>query len=121
VTFFFNGLRNAPFDGETDFFIESLPDPITQPQMRAADIAAKVTRELDADAYDFYVINIANGDILAHLGNLEAAVKGVEAADVAIGIIKEKILEKDGIIDHHCRPRQCRIDDIQERRGRDEA
>jgi len=98
VTFFFNGLRNTPYDGETDFFIDSLENPIEQPQMRAMDIATKVIGELDHNIYDFYVLNIANGDILAHLGNLEAAVKGVEAADIALGMIKQKVLEKDGIM-----------------------
>ncbi|MBP9822087.1 MAG: 2,3-bisphosphoglycerate-independent phosphoglycerate mutase [Candidatus Pacebacteria bacterium] len=98
VTFFFNGLRNAPFEGETDFFIPSLENPIEHPGMRAMDIAQKVCEELDGGVYDFYVINIANGDILAHLGNLEAATQGVRAADQAIGMIKNKVLEKDGIM-----------------------
>lgn len=98
VTFFFNGLRNAPYEGETDFFIDSLENPVEQPQMRAADIAQKVASELEQGSYDFYVVNIANGDILAHLGNLEAAVKGVEAVDMALGILKQKVLEKDGVM-----------------------
>ncbi len=98
VTFFFNGLRNTPYEGETDFFIESLEDPIQNPNMRAADIAAKISEELDHGVHDCFIVNIANGDILAHLGNLEAAVKGVEAADAALGIIKQKVLEKDGIM-----------------------
>ncbi len=98
VTFFFNGLRNAPYEDETDFFIESLENPIEHPEMRALDIANKVSAELDRDGYDFYVINIANGDILAHLGNLESATQGARVVDSALGIIKEKILEKDGIM-----------------------
>ncbi len=98
VTFFFNGLRNAPYENETDFFIESLENPIEHPEMRAIDIANKVSTELDRDGYDLYVINIANGDILAHLGNLESAIQGVRAVDTAVNIIKEKVLEKDGIM-----------------------
>ncbi len=98
VTFFFNGLRNAPYEGETDFFIDSLENPIEHPEMRARDIADKVVTELDRNGYDFYVINIANGDILAHLGNLEAATQGVRAVDTALGVIKEKVLAKDGIM-----------------------
>src|SRR3989344_660434 len=98
ATFFFNGLRNAPYENETDFFIESLENPIEHPEMRAMDIANKVSAELDRDGYDLYVINIANGDILAHLGNLESATQGVRAVDTALGVIKEKVLEKDGIM-----------------------
>lgn len=98
VTFFFNCLHDTPFEGETDLFIESLENPIEHPEMRANDIANKVALELDRNEYDFYVINIANGDILAHLGNLEATTKGVRATDTALEIIKEKVLEKDGIM-----------------------
>ena len=98
VTFFFNGLRESPFEGETDFFIESLENPIEHPEMRAMDIANKITEELDRGTYDVYIVNIANGDILAHLGNLEAATKGVAAADAALGVIKQAVLAKDGIM-----------------------
>jgi len=98
VTFFFNGLHNKPYQGETDFFIDSLENPIDHPEMRARDIAEKLISELDRGEYDVYVINIANGDMLAHLGNLEASIKGVRVADEVVGLIKEKVLEKDGIM-----------------------
>ena len=98
VTSFFNGLQNEPFPGETDYFVESLEDPINNPQMRAMQIVQKVAEHLDQDEYDLYVLNLANGDMLAHLGNLEAAIKGVEAVDTALAIIKEKVLEKNGIM-----------------------
>src|SRR3989344_1736154 len=98
VTFFFNGLENTPYENETDFFIESLEHPIEHPEMRAMDIANKISIELTHDNYDFYVINIANADILAHLGNLKATTQGVQTVDIALGLIKEKVLEKDGIM-----------------------
>jgi len=98
VTFFFNGLHTAPFDGETDVFIDSLQNPLQNPEMKAADIATKVCAELERDFYDFIVINFANGDILAHLGSLEATIKGVEAVDAAVGVIKQKVLEKKGVM-----------------------
>lgn len=98
VTFFFNGLHNKPFDGESDIFIESPEDLLKNPEMQAAEIADKVCAELDAGSYDFYVINFANGDMLAHLGVLEAAEKGVKVVDTVIGKIKDKILEKNGLM-----------------------
>ena len=98
VTFFFNGLHNKPLDGETDIFIDSLENPLQNPEMKAANIATKVCAELDRDFYDFIVINFANGDILAHLGDLEATKKGVTAVDSAIGKLKEKVLEKNGVM-----------------------
>jgi 2,3-bisphosphoglycerate-independent phosphoglycerate mutase len=98
VTFFFNGLRDTPFEHETDFFLESLSNPSEHPEMRAVDIATRTVEELQNESYDLYVINIANADILAHLGNLEHATQGIEAIDQAIAIIKEKVLEKDGYL-----------------------
>ncbi len=98
VTFFFNGLRDKPFDGETDFFIDSLEHPTEHPEMKVQEIAEKVCAELDREAYDVYVINFANADILAHLGNLEATIKGVEAIDKALALLKQKVLEKNGVM-----------------------
>ncbi len=98
VTFFFNGLHNKTFDGETDFFLESPDNLAAQPEMRAADIAQKVVSEMDRDFYDFFVINFANGDLLAHLGNLETTIKGVQAVDSALAVILQKVTEKDGIM-----------------------
>ena len=90
VTYFFNCLKNAPFDGETDFLSESVKNPTENPEMKAGDIAEKVLSEIDR--YDFFVINFANGDILSHFGNFEATVKGIQAIDEAVGKIKSAIL-----------------------------
>lgn len=96
ATYFFNCLKNQPFDGETDIFIDSVHSALEQPEMRAPDIADRVLGELERDYYDFFIINFANADILAHTGNLEAAVKGVEAVDKAVGRLREAIIQKGG-------------------------
>ena len=96
VTYFFNCLKNEPFDGETDFLSKSLENPSENPEMKAGDMAEKVLSELDRN--DFVVINFANGDTLSHFGNLEIAIKGIEAIDEAIGKIKSAVLERDGTI-----------------------
>ena len=96
VTYFFNCLKNMPFDGETDFLCESVKNPLENPKMKADDITEKVLSELDR--YDFIVINFANADTLSHFGNLEVAVRGIEAIDTALGKIKSAVLERDGIM-----------------------
>lgn len=96
VTYFFNCLNNKPYDSETDVFIESEKKSGEHPEMKAAEIAEKVIAGLKDDLYDFYVINFANADVLAHQGNLEAAIKGVGTVDKAIGRLMETVLEKDG-------------------------
>lgn len=98
VTYFFNCLNNKPYDGETDIFIESDKKPRENPEMKAPNIAEKVTTSINENSYDFYVINFANADVLSHLGDLEITIKGIEAVDKAVGQLVEAVLEKDGIM-----------------------
>jgi 2,3-bisphosphoglycerate-independent phosphoglycerate mutase len=96
ATYFFNGLNNTPYPGETDVFVESIEDPIKNPQMKASEIGDKVTEYLNQDQYDFYVINFANSDVLPHTGNMKATIRGVETVDGVLKKIAETVLSKDG-------------------------
>lgn len=98
ATFFFNGLRDKVYEGETDILLESPADLAASPQMRAVDIAQKVVEELDTDRYDFILINFANADMLSHTGNIQIVTKGVEFVDRAIGLLYQKVAEKNGIM-----------------------
>ena len=96
TTYFFNCLNNTPYTGETDIFIESPEDHINNPKMRAVEISEKVRDYVSQDQYDFYVINFANPDVLAHTGNLEATIRGIETIDGALKQITDAVLNKDG-------------------------
>lgn len=96
ATYFFNGLNNTPYAGETDIFIESLKDNVFNPEMRAPEIADKVIEHLGQDQYDFYIINFANPDILAHTGDLETTIRGIETIDGVLKRIANTVLNKDG-------------------------
>jgi len=98
ITYFFNGLRAEAYDGETDVFIESLKDHKTNPAMKSWEIATKVAEEARRGFYDFIVLNLANPDVLAHTGDFTATVKGIEAVDKAVGMIKDVVLERGGIL-----------------------
>lgn len=98
VTYFFNTLHNNPFPGETDIFIKSTRKADQEPEMMALEILEKITEELKRDYYDFILVNFANADIVAHSGNLEKTVKGVEVVDNCMGKLKEIVLEKNGIL-----------------------
>lgn len=95
LTYFFNGLREKPFRGETDIIIDSLDNPEKNPQMHAKEIAEEIIKEIEKENFDFIVANFANADILAHSGNFEAAIRGVEAIDQAIGKIYEILKNKN--------------------------
>ena len=94
VTFFFNGGIEEPMEGESRVLIPS-PDVKTydlKPEMSAPEVGAAVRRAMD-EAYDFIVVNFANGDMVGHTGNYEAAIKAVEAVDTQLGKIVEKAKE----------------------------
>ena len=99
VSYFFNGLRLDKYAGETDVAIESNKDHEREPEMKSREIAQKVIEEIDIGIHDFIVLNFANADMLAHTGNFDAVVKGVEAIDSALGLIyNSAIAQKDGIL-----------------------
>lgn len=98
VTYFFNGLKNEPLDGETDIFIKSTRKPDQNPELMANEILEKVLEELKRDFYNIMIVNFANADLVAHTGNLEKTVQGVEVVDSCVGKLKEAVLAKDGIL-----------------------
>ena len=88
VTFFFNGGVDEPVLNETRVLIPS-PKVKTydmQPQMSAPQVGDAV-RTAMREEYDLVVVNFANGDMVGHTGNFEAAVKAVEAVDKELGEI----------------------------------
>lgn len=90
VTFFFNGGREEPYPNEERCLVPS-PDVKTydlQPQMSANEVGECVLGAIK-EGYDFIVVNFANGDMVGHTGNFEAAIKAVEAVDYELGRIIE--------------------------------
>jgi len=96
VTFFFNGGTEAPMVGESRVLIPS-PNVKTydmQPQMSAPEVGDAV-RTAMGEGYEFIVVNFANGDMVGHTGNYEAAKVAVNAVDKELGQIIEKAKEDD--------------------------
>ena len=96
VTFFFNGGVEEPVINESRVLIPS-PKVKTydmKPEMSAPEVGDAVLTAMDEE-YDFIVVNFANGDMVGHTGNYEAAIKAVEAVDRELGRIVEKAKEKD--------------------------
>ncbi|MDF1874405.1 2,3-bisphosphoglycerate-independent phosphoglycerate mutase [Sulfurimonas sp. SAG-AH-194-I05] len=96
VTFFLNGGIDEPYENETRILIPS-PDVKTydmQPEMNASLVGDAVLSAMD-DAYDFVVVNFANGDMVGHTGNIEAAKTAVTAVDEQLGRIIENAKKND--------------------------
>ncbi len=91
VTFFLNGGIEEPYVGESRVLIPS-PDVKTydmKPEMSAPQVGDAVLKAMD-EAYDLIVVNFANGDMVGHTGNYEAACKAVNAVDTQLGRILAK-------------------------------
>ena len=87
VTYFFNGGVEAVYPGEERILVPS-PKVATydqKPEMSAREVTDKLVASIESGNYDAIVCNYANGDMVGHTGNLEAAVKAVETLDECIG------------------------------------
>jgi 2,3-bisphosphoglycerate-independent phosphoglycerate mutase len=94
VTYFFNGGREAPFEGEDRILVAS-PKVATydlQPEMSAPELARKVAEAIQKENYSLVVINFANPDMVGHTGVFGAAVKAVEAVDKTSKVIIDAAL-----------------------------
>lgn len=100
VTFFFNGRTEQPFPGEDRVLIPS-PKVATydlMPEMSAYGITEELTKRIRSGEYDFIVANYANGDMVAHSGNLVATIKACEVVDSCIGKVYQAVQEVGGVL-----------------------
>ncbi len=100
VTFFFNGGREAPFEGEDRCVIPS-PKVATydlQPEMSAYLVADECKKRIESGKYDMIILNFANCDMVGHTGIFDAAVKAVEAVDKAAGEVIDAVVAAGGAV-----------------------
>lgn len=95
VTFFFNGGREIPFEGEKRILCPS-PKVATydlKPEMSAYELRDKIIPEIKARSADFICLNFANPDMVGHTGILSAAIKACETVDTCAKSIVGAALE----------------------------
>ena len=86
VTFFFNGGREVPFEGEDRILVKS-PMVATydlQPEMSAPEVTDNLVAAIEGGIYDVIICNYANPDMVGHTGKFDAAVRAIEAIDAAL-------------------------------------
>lgn len=86
VTFFFNGGREAPYEGEDRILVPS-PKVATydlKPEMSAFEVKDKLIEAINTKKYDFIVCNYANGDMVGHTGVYAAIEKAVITIDACL-------------------------------------
>ena len=97
VTFFFNGGREIPFDGESRILIPS-PKVATydlKPEMSAVEITDAIVPELENKTADFICLNFANADMVGHTGFFDAVIKAVETVDSCVERVVTAALKSD--------------------------
>ncbi len=100
ITYFFNGgVAEARF-GEERIKIPSLKIPRydIRPEMRAREITTTVLQKLKHNGHHFIAVNLANADMVAHTGNLDAAIEAMEVLDECIGKLWKQVREKGGTL-----------------------
>ena len=97
VTFFFNGGREAPYEGEDRILVPS-PKVATydlKPEMSAYEVKDKLVAAINEAKYDFIVVNFANGDMVGHTGVYNAIAKAVWAVDNCVKEVIEAAKAND--------------------------
>lgn len=99
VTFFFNGLKEDPHEGEKRILV---PSPVVEsydllPQMSSYEVTEKFMDQIRSDIFHFYLINYANSDMVAHTGNMKASIEAVKSIDKSLKNLIGLILKKKGV------------------------
>ncbi len=96
VTHFFDGAKDEELKGSKRILIPSPKVSVydLSPDMSAKEITETLLQEMNFP-YDLIVLNYANGDMLGHTGNLQAAITSIETMDTCLGKIYQKAKETD--------------------------
>ena len=100
VTYFLDGGREEPFDGEERILVDSprdVPSYDHKPEMSASELAERVVREIEEDGYGFVVVNFANPDMVGHTGAIPAVVQAVETTDECLGRVVDAVDRAGGV------------------------
>ncbi|HEY4275651.1 MAG TPA: 2,3-bisphosphoglycerate-independent phosphoglycerate mutase [Rhizomicrobium sp.] len=100
VTFFLNGGREDPFEGEDRILVPS-PKVATydhKPEMSAFQVTEKLEEAIASGKYDLIVANYANPDMVGHTGIMKAAVEAVDTIDVCLGRLRIAIEKAGGVM-----------------------
>ena len=100
VTYFWNGNKSGKFDDGIETYIEIPSDTIPfeqRPWMKAAEITDRLITEIQSGAHQNLRVNYANGDMVGHTGDFNAAIISVEAVDMCLGRLLPVIAKAGGV------------------------
>ena len=100
VTFFFNGNRSGCIDSSYESYLEIPSDNVPfdqRPMMKAREITDAAVHAI-GDGYDHVRLNLANGDMVGHTGNLAASITAVECVDQQLARIESAVTQAGGLL-----------------------
>jgi 2,3-bisphosphoglycerate-independent phosphoglycerate mutase len=100
VTYFFNGLREAPFLNEYRTLIPSHESlhPEEHPGMMATPITDRLVEAIGNRAFDFILVNYANPDTIAHTADYNAGLAAVRVIDREMGRVLKVVESSDALV-----------------------
>ena len=101
VTFFWNGNRSGYIDQNLEKYVEIPSDNIEfnhAPAMKAREITDATIKLIESGEFQFGRLNIANGDMVGHTGDLAAAIEAMEVVDECVARLIEVIKAHNGIL-----------------------
>lgn len=101
VTFFWNGNRSGYLDESLEKYIEIPSDNIEfnqAPAMKAHEITDATIELIESGEFRFGRLNLANGDMVGHTGDLAAAIKAIEVVDECVAKFIKAIESHNGVL-----------------------
>lgn len=98
VTYFFNGGREATAAGEEFHIIQSpkVKDYSTVPEMSAYEVTSTLLERVRQQQDDFYLLNLANPDMVGHSGKIMQTARAVEITDRCVYFLVKEMLAQGG-------------------------
>ncbi len=101
VTYFWNGNRGGKFDEALETYLEVPSDRVPfeqRPWMKAAEVTDAVVQAILGGEHRLVRVNFANGDMVGHTGDLDAAVTAVQAVDLCLRRLLQAVRRTQGVV-----------------------
>ncbi len=101
VTYFYNGNKDGYIDEKLEKYIEIKSDPSetikTNPKMKAFEVKEELEKAINSDEFKYLRVNFANGDMVGHTGDINAAIIAAETVDQCVKEVVDSVSNKKGI------------------------
>lgn len=101
VTYFWNGNKSGYIEESMEEYIEIPSDNVPfneAPAMKAREITEKTIELIESGKFGFGRLNLANGDMVGHTGDLAATIETIEVVDECIGKLMTAIKNAGGVL-----------------------